>query len=389
MLFWLLEHGTAQAMQQALDAGFAPDAAQQAMFTARAGALDGSRIMSVAGDRAAIKVQGVLTDSPDIFAMIFGGGNTTYAEFISAIAAAEADPSIKEIVYDFNSPGGQASALWGAAMDAVKAGQKPSTAMVSGIAASAAYGMAAQADKVIALNRFAQVGSVGVVATMRMDEGVISVTSTEAPAKRPDPRTPEGLGAIRAQVDALHGQFAEALARGRNTTTEDVNANFGRGAMVLAQDAVTRGMIDGIATPALAVVPKKSAAPGGKKSASEAANMDLKTLRAEHPELFAEAVAIGERNERDRVVAHLTMAEQAEAFDIAHKAIREGTGFTATVNAEYLSAGIAKAQLAHRKADEPAVPALPNGGQPPAGDTREAAGNAVADAVEKLIGKGE
>lgn len=387
MYFWLLEESVAQAMRAAVEAGFTPTAEQTAQFTARAGILDGSRITAVAGDRAAISIRGVLTDSPDIFAMIFGGGNTTYGEIVAAAAAAEADPSIREIVFDVNSPGGQASAAWAAAMDAIAGLKKPTTATVSGQAASAAYGLASQASRIVAANRMSAVGSIGVAASFMVRPDVVEITSTAAPDKRPNLATDEGRAVVRRQLDAIHSQFAEAVARGRKTTVDSVNTNFGRGGMVLAQDAVDRGMIDAIAAPVLAVVSPKPAGKSGKNAVAEAAKMDLQTLKAQHPDLFALVVAMGVTQERDRVCAHLVMAEAGDAFDIAHKAIKDGVELTATVNAQYITAGIAKSQKVERKADEPAPLVLPNGGQPTAPAAKDAEfADKVASLVEASVG---
>jgi hypothetical protein len=98
-------------------------------------------------------------------------------------------------------------------------------------------------------------------------------------------------------------------------------------------------------------------------------------------------VAVGVAQERDRVCAHLTMAEPGDAFDIAHKAIKDGTELTATVNAQYVTAGIAKAQKEQRKVDEPPAVTLPNGGQPAATKTKESElAEKVASLVEASVG---
>lgn len=72
--------------------------------------------------------------------------------------------------------------------------------------------------------------------------------------------------------------------------------------------------------------------------------MDLNELKSKHPDIYAQAVAVGVdqgiEQERDRVEAHLTMGEAGDCMAIAVKNIREKKALTNAVNAEYMAAGI-------------------------------------------------
>jgi ATP-dependent Clp protease protease subunit len=73
--------------------------------------------------------------------------------------------------------------------------------------------------------------------------------------------------------------------------------------------------------------------------------MDLNELKSKHPDIYAQAVAVGVQqgieDERDRVEAHLTLGESANAMDLAVKNIREGKSTKSeSVTAAYLSAGM-------------------------------------------------
>ena len=70
----------------------------------------------------------------------------------------------------------------------------------------------------------------------------------------------------------------------------------------------------------------------------ETKTMNLSQLRAEHPELFAEAVAVGVNQERERVSAHLTMGEASGDMALAVASINEGAEMSATINAKYMAA---------------------------------------------------
>ena len=285
--------------------------------------------------------------------MLFGGGNTTYAEVIAALAEAERDDSIKEIILVIDSPGGSVDGLFDT-IAAIETTKTPINAIVSNTAASAAYAIAAAADKITASNRAARFGSVGVVATFQVFDDEVSIASTDAPKKRPDVTSEEGRAVVREELDALHEIFVEAIATGRNTTPEKINAEFGQGATLLADDALKRGMIDTIAGTTLSVVPSTVSTPTALNGGDnlETGPMDLDTLKASHPTVYAAAVDYGTTQERDRVSAHLTMGEASGDMKTAISAINEGSGMTASLQATYMAAGMNRADINNRQYDD-------------------------------------
>ena len=334
---WLLE---ADALSRIETADY-PTAEQEERH-----ALDfDSDVMSIAGTTAQVNIEGVLTDRPSFMAMFFGGGNTTYNSIRAAIAAADTNPAITDITLAIDSPGGQAGAEWFATMDAIAEANKPVTARVSGMAASAAYGIASQADSIIAQNPMTRVGSIGVVARIFRDDSTITVRSTQAPDKVPDPESRAGVRVIRKDLDAIHDLFAQMVARGRGRKKDEVNRRFGRGATLLAADALSRGMIDSIAT----VTAQNDNDDEEKKA------MTLTELSAEFPDLHAQALQLGVDKERDRVSAHLIMAEQSGDMKTAVEAINDGSEMTATIQAKYMSAALNKRDIDARISDDPAV----------------------------------
>lgn len=244
---WLLKTEVAEAMQQAIKAGLTATAEQQAKFEGLqvAAAQDGvPRNYRVAGDVAEIRVDGILTERPSFLAWLFYGANTTYQSIRSGLALAEQDRSVKRAVVAVSSPGGNADGLFDT-LASFESFSKPLVARAS-CACSAAYAIAAMADKIEASNGAAEFGSIGVAARIFHDDSIIEITSTEAPDKRPDPTTEEGRAVIRRYLDALHELFVDAIARGRETTASVVNKEFGRGATLLAAEAKRRGMVDKI-----------------------------------------------------------------------------------------------------------------------------------------------
>ncbi len=358
-MWWLLSASVMQQIEQARSVGMVPTATQQAQFEAVHGlssAESTSRIMVVAGETAQISVKGVLTKTPDWMAAFFGGGNTTYTEIISAIAEAEANPSVSEIVLAIDSPGGTVSGLF-ETVAAIEAAKKPVNAVVSDMAASAAFAIAATADTITATNRATTFGSIGVVQRHFIDDGIIEITSTDAPKKRPDVTTEEGVAAVREELDALHEIFVDAIAAGRGTTAKKVNAEFGQGGVFLADEALKRGMIDSIAgASALKVVKsvkQTTAAIGGNEPG---ADMDLQTLKAQHPAVFSaamqEGVDKGVTQERDRAAAHLIAGEMSGDMKTALAAAKDGTEMTTALQTQYMMAAANRRDINNRADDD-------------------------------------
>lgn len=386
---WLLDQAVWESMRQVRLAGFDMTSEQREAFVALQTSDEvstGSRILSIAGNNAEIMIEGVLTKNPDFFALFLGGGNTTYGEIISALAQVENDPAVDNIVLRIDSPGGSIDGLF-SALEAIQKTTKPIKAVVTDLAASAAFALAAKADSIVATNKMSRFGSVGVVARFFVSENEIEISSTEAPKKAPDVTTEDGAAIIREQLDAIHNVFVSEIASGRGVTEETVNAEFGRGAVIVAEDAVSRGMIDSIlgssVPPTNTDEPQTKARTSGELGAKK---MTLDELRISDPATFAEAVKIGTDKERDRVSAHVLMGEAYGAMDIAAKAVKEGTEMTALMNAEYMSAGRSTADLAAVAGDDAVTSAAASDTNAPDRDTVDLEAEAVANVVEDLIG---
>jgi ClpP class serine protease len=402
---WLLEPIVAEKINKAIKDNFEPSAAQEAEF--KAIGFDSSdssvpRIMTVAGETAEIAIQGILTPSPDIMAMIFGGGNTTYPEIISAIASAEQNDDIKNIVLAVDSPGGFMNGLF-SALNSIALAKKPVKAVVSNLAASAAYAIVSQADEIIATNELSTFGSIGVMADFRVDEKVVTLTSTKAPKKAPDVTTEAGKEVVVDRLDALHEEFVAIIARGREVTPDTVNKDFGEGGVLLAKEAKDKGMIDGISNPVNStgtgpVITDnfKNSNKGfnnteiqGKENKiqtivnQEEQKMNLEELKATHPSTYTQVLEVGKEQgkeeERIRAAAHLTMGDAFGAMDIAIKAITDGSDMNPLLQAQYQSASKNKESVEAALADSSGAI------ETPASEVI-AKGSEIADKVESLMG---
>jgi len=447
---WLLKQDVAAELMQARRVAFSPPPDALAAFTAmsnRSASAAMPDIMRVAGGTAEIRVEGVLTPGPSFIAWLFGGGNTSYDDIREALAVASADPSIKRAAFYIDSPGGRVDGLF-ETLEAIKSFSKPVTVRAA-CACSAAYAIAAAAGKIEAVGPASEFGSIGVAVTLMQDDSLIDITSTEAPDKRPDISTPEGQAVVRRHLDAIHELFVEAIADGRGVKPKDVNADYGRGGVMLAREAKRAGLIDKLpaqskprgrastdadmgddvsAHSAIITQSDTSAAssvegaqPTGPSNGpvvtsgmpsltptsmnaphTAAANqrkvMNQEELRAQHPELFAavfnagkaEGMASGATEalakEQDRVKAHLVMGEQSGDMKLALSAIREGAPMTQELTAKYMTAGMARADQSARQAETKDAAAVVAGAETVEPDAKDEV-DQVADALDAMHGK--
>lgn len=207
-----------------------------------------SSVLDVAGSTATIAVRGVLLPQRAWLLDAFGVSQTGYDEITDAIAKARADRSVAAVRFDIASPGGAIDGLF-EALDAVRALRaEKRTSVISTLAASAAYALAAAAGPITARTEADAFGSIGIVATYAVNDGAVDVTSTDAPNKRPDVRSEAGRAAVRAYLDQVHELFAEAIATGRGVSVATINTNYGRGGVMTARAALKAGVIDAIAS---------------------------------------------------------------------------------------------------------------------------------------------
>lgn len=378
--FWLIDEDVARNMTEARRLNMRPAAPDQIrawedFSKAEASGDSGGipRIMKLARGNADIRIEGALTKSPDFWSFFFGGGNATYTSIISSLAIAAADPDVKTIRLLVDSPGGNVDGLFEtlAAIEQVRAMPNKKLSVFASNALSAAYGISAAAGTIEAASQGSRFGSIGVaVRAINYGDVVVDITNTDSPDKRPNVATEEGRAVVRRELDAIHELFVDTIARGRGVKDKEVREGFGRGASFVAGDAKKRGMIDSVARPALRSVNSAAASSSPQEaktnntkaqSADQAGGrttMDLRELRAQHPALYDELFEAGRKKgseeERDRVGAHLTWGQAGgeEGMKLATKHIKEGTGVSLTLGAEYQTLALNRADRGRRQTDD-------------------------------------
>lgn len=201
---------------------------------------------------AVIPIVGPLANDPNMF---FYGG-TSYADIQDSVEEAMADQSINEIFLIVDSPGGNVAGLPETADRLFQARQhKPVTAIVTGMAASAAYYLASQANT-ITLTPSGAVGSVGVLVahtdiSKMLERAGINVTLLSAGEYKTEwypfgPLSDEAKAAEQANIDGMYEQFIGAIVRGRGQRVkpEMTEEKFGKGRMLQSSAALAGGMVD-------------------------------------------------------------------------------------------------------------------------------------------------
>jgi ClpP class serine protease len=220
-------------------------------------------ILAVDGTEAAISIRGLLSQNgPSPVDRFFGFDGTSYAAIIQAIDEIRADRNIETVKLLLDTPGGEIKGVdqvWSAVFNLAQ--EKTVISVNLGLLASAGYWISSPSDRIVADSPTALTGSVGVVITYvdtsKLEEraGIkfVQVVSKNAPAKRPDLNTKEGLKVVQDRADSLERIFITRIAQGRGVTEDKVIKDFGRGDVLLAADpdpekptAVSRGLIDAV-----------------------------------------------------------------------------------------------------------------------------------------------
>lgn len=159
-------------------------------------------------------------------------GLTSYQDLTSQITSAFADPAVKGIVFDVDSPGGEAAGMSDLS-DLIYSlrGQKPTIAVSNDSMYSAAYGIASAADQVY-VTRDGGAGSIGCY-MLHVDQseydkqkGVkftyIYAGDHKVDGNPHEPLAKDVLVSLQGEVDRCRDMFVNLVARNRNVTPQQI-----------------------------------------------------------------------------------------------------------------------------------------------------------------------
>jgi capsid assembly protease len=179
-------------------------------------------------------------------------GLQSYTSLERQIDMAAADPDVRGIFLEIDSPGGQAAGSF-ALGEKLRTVDKPKVAHVNEMALSGGYLLAAAADKIV-MAPTGRVGSIGVIA-LHQDRSKanakagIHYTAIYAGAKKADgsphaPLTDSAKQAMQENVNSLYEHFVSYVAQMRGIDQADVRAQ--EAGIFSGQMALDNGLADEI-----------------------------------------------------------------------------------------------------------------------------------------------
>ena len=210
------------------------------------------QITSTYGNTGIISIRGGMTESTDLFDVLFGG-TVGYDAIVTALSNLSENEDISQIVMAFNSPGGSAAGVDDVA-NAIMDVDRNKPVYAHGTALSAAYWLATSARSFSAA-RLDEVGSVGAIAQftsiakMLEEQGIETYVSRAGKDKAllssREPISEEAKRMLDEKTSYLHGAFIQAVMENRPSLSSRPQSRWATGKTFYAPQAIEEGLIDG------------------------------------------------------------------------------------------------------------------------------------------------
>jgi signal peptide peptidase SppA len=211
-------------------------------------------VSTVENNVAIVEIRGIICNRGNIFSVLWGFCPT---DFIKGIIESHLkNIEIKRIILNIDSPGGMVDGVETLSNFIFESRQiKDIVAIANPLAASAAYWIGSAANKIYSASQTSAGGSIGVIAIhqdfseMHKDIGlkITEITSAKfkAVTSSNNPLPKEGEQELLRQVMQVHDVFVSQVARNMGIEEKKV---LDDGRIYLGQDAVNKGIFDGIKT---------------------------------------------------------------------------------------------------------------------------------------------
>lgn len=189
---------------------------------------------------AIIEISGVIFRKDSFF-------GTSVDDIETQLLESLENDEVKSILLHINSPGGDVDGTPELAEFIIEVRkQKAVFAFISNEGASAAFWIAAAAEKIM-IHETAMTGSIGVLAEFfEFETGITTLVSSISPKKVVDLNTDEGKAQLQAHLDVLGEIFVNTIAEFRGVDVQTVLSDFGQGDVVFGKEAVSKGMADSL-----------------------------------------------------------------------------------------------------------------------------------------------
>ena len=198
---------------------------------------------------AVIDVKGTITSDAETF----GESIANSKSIVKLIRAAKDDDSVKAIIIDLDTPGGEVTAS-DEIYHELKLCGKPVVAMMNSMAASGGYYVACGAKKIVA-NRSTLTGSIGVIISTVDVSGLLDwakvkpefYTSGKMKAMLNPalPTTEEEAKVVQTLVMDIYSDFAGIVSEARNIPLEKITkGELGDGRVFDGKQALENGLVD-------------------------------------------------------------------------------------------------------------------------------------------------
>jgi signal peptide peptidase SppA len=295
------------------------------------------------GGVAVLAIEGVIAPKANLFTRVSGGASAQVLN--TQVESAIADPRVKALVIQADSPGGSVFGGPELAATILELSKiKPIVTVSDGQMASLMYWIGSAANRVFISGPTVMVGSIGVVATHNYTPNRTGGQTTEITAGRykriasdTAPLSDEGRAYLQAQVDHIYEVFVDAVAQHRGVDAATVLEHMADGRVFVGQQAIDAGLVDGVST-VDAVVEKLATDPAVFSTRRRAAIKGAAPRApAKAPAAGAAADAPSPTSTTRGAAMHMTREQlSAEAPDLLKAILAEGhaAGVTAGAKAE-------------------------------------------------------
>ncbi|MEO8358693.1 MAG: S49 family peptidase [Vicinamibacteria bacterium] len=248
---WALEQGHFRTMQ-ATEARSTPADLRAAALAVKPASSRGE----AGGSIAVVPIYGPIEQRQSLYGAMFGG--TSIARIKAMGRQAVNDPSVKAVVLDFSTPGGQVQGVADLHAEILSwRSAKPIVGQVNSVACSAGYWLLSACHEIVA-TQDAVVGALGIITTRvstrkadqaaGIEEEILTAGEHKDQSSSDAPLTDVGRASLQQMLDYYYSLMVNCVAVGMSVTSAKVRSDFGKGLTLTVPAARAASMIHRVST---------------------------------------------------------------------------------------------------------------------------------------------